>query len=177
MFRDSGMRCGFSIYVAVSGMCLLASCATTDQTSVPATLQPADAHHTVASLAATGVQIYTCKRDPNNQLAWVFKAPQADLSDASGKLVLKHYAGPSWEAADGSKITGKVLQQMPNTKEAGSIPQLLLQATSVGGPGMLASVRYVQRLNTHGGAAPAEPCTQEGQEGRTPYRADYVFLN
>ena len=35
----------------------------------------------------------------------------------------------------------------------------------------------IQRLNTHGGAAPAQPCTQEGQEGRTPYRADYVFLD
>jgi hypothetical protein len=176
MSRNSGKRSGFSIHV-VSGVFLLASCTSAVQTAAPPTLQPADAHHTVASLSATGVQIYTCKRDQNNQLAWAFKAPQADLSDASGKLVLKHYAGPSWEAADGSKITGKVLQQVPNTQEPGSIPLLLLQATSAGGPGMLSSVRYVQRLNTHGGAAPAQPCTQEGQEGRTPYRADYVFLD
>ena len=75
-----------------------------------------------------------------------------------------------------SKITGKVLQQAANTTEAGSIALLLLQATSTGGPGLLASVRYVQRLKTQGGAAPAEPCTQEGQEIRVPYRANYVFL-
>jgi hypothetical protein len=41
---------------------------------------------------------------------------------------------------------------------------------------LLASVRYVQRLDTRGGVAPAAPCTQEGQEGRSPYLAEYVFL-
>lgn len=155
---------------------LLASCATTSQTPVPPALQPADAQQTIASLSATGVQVYVCKRDQTSQLAWALKGPQADLYDSSHKLVLKHYAGPTWEAPDGSKITGKVLRQAPNTTEPGSIPLLLLQATSTDGPGLLASVRYVQRLNTQGGAAPAEPCTQEGQESRVPYRANYVFL-
>ncbi|SAL86800.1 hypothetical protein AWB68_08155 [Caballeronia choica] len=155
---------------------LLASCATTSQRPAPPSLQPADAQQTIASLSATGVQVYVCKRDQNSQLAWALKGPQADLYDSSHKLVVKHYAGPTWEATDGSKITGKVLQQAANTAEAGSIALLLLQATSTGGPGLLASVRYVQRLKTQGGAAPAEPCTQEGQESRVPYRANYVFL-
>ena len=144
---------------------------------VPDTLQPADAHHTVAALSATGVQIYVCKRDGDNPLAWAFKAPQADLYDAAGKLVIKHGAGPSWEAADGSRITGKVLQQSANAAEGGAIPLLLLQATSAGGTGWLSSVRYVQRLQTHGGIAPTQPCTIEGQEGRSPYLAQYVFLD
>jgi hypothetical protein len=130
----------------------------------------------VASLSASGVQIYVCKRGTGNQLAWVFKAPQADLYDASGKLTVKHGAGPSWESADGSKITGKVLQHAANSGDPGAIPMLLLQATDAGGPGLLSTVHYVQRLATHGGAAPAAPCTQEGQEGRSPYIAQYVFL-
>ena len=145
------------------------------QTTVPPELQPEGAT-VVASLAASGIQIYVCKRDASNQLAWVFKAPQADLYDASGKLVVKHGAGPSWQSADGSKITGKVLQHAANPDDAGAIPMLLLQATDAGGPGLLSTVRYVQRLATHGGAAPAAPCTQEGQEGRSPYTAQYVFL-
>ncbi|KHK49140.1 hypothetical protein PI87_26435 [Ralstonia sp. A12] len=145
--------------------------------TAPAALQPADAHHTIATLSATGVQIYVCKRDGNKPLAWVFKAPQADLYDAAGKLVVKHGAGPTWEAADGSKITGKAVQQVANSAEAGAIPMLLLQATSAGSVGLLSSARYVQRLQTHGGIAPAQPCTEEGQEGRSPYLAQYVFLD
>ncbi|CAG4898997.1 DUF3455 domain-containing protein [Paraburkholderia gardini] len=156
---------------------LAACCIATAQATPPPELQPAGAQHVVASLDASGVQIYVCRRDQNNHLAWVFKAPQADLYDGSGKLVAKHYAGPTWEATDGSRITGKVLQQMPNSQQPGSIPLLLLQATSAGGPGQLASVRYVQRWNTRGGIAPLHPCTREGQEGRSPYLADYVFLD
>lgn len=162
---------------AVIGSVLLAgSYAAIAQTVTPPALQPADARHTIISLSASGVQIYVCKRDQQNQLTWAFKAPLADLYDASGKLVVKHSAGPTWEASDGSKLTGKVLQQAANTAEPGSIPLLLLQATNVGGAGLLASAHYVQRLNTRGGVAPAQPCTQEGQEGRSPYLADYVFL-
>jgi hypothetical protein len=144
-------------------------------TDVPPELQPEGAT-VVASLAASGVQIYVCKRDAGNHLAWVFKGPQADLYDASGKLAVKHGAGPSWESADGSRITGKVLQHAANPDDPNAIPMLLLQATEAGGPGLLSTVRYVQRLATHGGAAPAAPCTQEGQEGRSPYTAQYVFL-
>lgn len=167
------------LHMASAAMLALAWTAT--QTAfaqtVPDTLQPAGTHHTVASLSATGVQIYVCKRDGDKPLAWAFEAPLADLYDASGKLVVKHAAGPSWEAPDGSKITGKVMRQAANTAEAGAIPLLLLQATTVGGSGLLSGVHYVQRLQTHGGIAPAQPCTEEGQEGRSPYLAQYVFLD
>jgi len=146
------------------------------QSAVPAELTPAATTHVVAALKASGTQIYVCTRDQNNQLSWTFKAPSAELYDASGQLVVRHGAGPSWEASDGSKITGKVLQQAPNTDQPGSIPLLLLQAINAGPPGWLASVRYVQRLDTRGGLAPSGPCSQDGQEGRSPYLAEYVFL-
>jgi len=55
--------------------------------SAPDRLQPADAHHTVATLSASGVQIYVCKRDGDKPLAWAFKAPQADLYDGAGKRI------------------------------------------------------------------------------------------
>lgn len=165
-----------TVSIAMLALALTAAQPATAQ-SAPDRLQPADAHHTVATLSATGVQIYVCKRDGDKPLAWAFKAPQADLYDGAGKLAVKHAAGPSWEAPDGSKITGKVMQQAPNSAEAGAIPLLLLQATSVGGTGLLSTVRYVQRLQTHGGTAPSQPCTEEGQEGRSPYLAQYVFLD
>ncbi|WP_233853559.1 DUF3455 domain-containing protein [Paraburkholderia sp. HD33-4] len=146
------------------------------QAPVPGALQPAGVTHVVASLEASGVQIYVCKRDAANQLAWTFQAPQADLYDASGQLAVRHRAGPSWEAPDGSRIIGKPLQHAANPDDAAAIPMLLLSATSDGGPGLLNTVRYVQRLATHGGAAPAQACVHEGEEGRSPYLAQYVFL-
>jgi hypothetical protein len=171
--RMAGTFTSFSLALACSAVCVNAALA---QSEVPAALTPGEATHVIAALKASGTQIYVCKRDSNNQLAWVFKAPSADLYDASGQLVVKHGAGPSWEATDGSKITGKVLQQAPNTDQPGSIPLLLLRASNVGGSGLLTPVRYVQRLDTRGGVAPSGPCTQEGQEGRSPYLAEYVFL-
>ncbi len=58
---------------------------------------------------ATGVQIYECgatKTEPA-RFEWVFKAPEADLFDLSGKKIGKHYAGPTWESNDGSTFPGR----------------------------------------------------------------------
>lgn len=153
----------------------LAACAS-QKVSAPPDLQPADAQGTIAVMHASGVQIYQCKRAADGRLVWTFVAPEATLQDDGGRVTVKHYAGPSWEAPDGSKVTGKVLRQAPNASQPDSIPLLLLQATNAGGPGLLSKTRYVQRLNTSGGLAPAQACSQEGQESRVPYRADYVFL-
>lgn len=154
---------------------VLVSC-TTPRVSAPPELQPTDARGTITVLHASGVQIYQCKRGNDGRLLWSFSAPEATLKDDTGQLVVKHYSGPTWEAPDGSKVTGKVLRQTPNAQAPDSIPLLLLQATSTGGAGLLARTRYVQRLNTLGGQALPQACTQEGQENRMPYRADYVFL-
>ncbi|WP_245176201.1 DUF3455 domain-containing protein [Cupriavidus sp. AcVe19-6a] len=154
---------------------VLVSC-TTPRISAPPELQPTDARGTIAVLHASGVQIYQCKRANDGRLLWIFSAPEATLKDDTGQLAVKHYSGPTWEAPDGSKVTGKVLRQTPNAQEPESIPLLLLQATSTGGTGLLSRARYVQRLNTQGGLALHQACTQEGQENRMPYRADYVFL-
>ena len=76
--------------------------------------------------AARGSQIYTCQQLPadRSQFEWKLKAPDAKLFDAQGKVVGKHYAGPTWEANDGSKIAAVVTakEQAPNA----SIPWLLL---------------------------------------------------
>ena len=58
---------------------------------------------------ATGTQIYECgatKTEPP-RFEWVFKAPEAELFDLSGKKIGKHYAGPTWESNDGSKEIGR----------------------------------------------------------------------
>jgi hypothetical protein len=164
------------IAIALAGVAVFSSAEARAETPVPEVLQPAGATRVVTSLTASGVQIYVCKRDAANQLAWTFLAPLADLYDASGQLIVRHAAGPSWEAIDGSRITGKLVQHLANPDDVDAIPMLLLSTTSVGGPGVLSTVHYVQRLATRGGMPPAQACTQEGEQGRSPYLARYVFL-
>src|SRR5260370_33517878 len=56
-----------------------------------------------------GVQIYGCKAtaaDPG-KFDWSFKAPEADLTNEHGDKIGKHYAGPTWEAKNDSKVVGE----------------------------------------------------------------------
>ena len=111
------------------------------------------------------------------QFAWVLKAPEAQLTDKNGKPFGKHFAGPSWEANDGSRITGKAAANAPSP-DADSIPWLLITVVSHSGEGVLARVSSVQRLNTKGGTPSASGCdaAHAGQEQRAPYSADYLFF-
>jgi hypothetical protein len=127
----------------------------------------------VATLHAEGAQIYDCKAASGAAPAWQFREPIATLVN-DGKTVGRHYAGPSWELADGSKLVGKVVGRAPGAT-AKDIPLLKLEATAQGGPGQLAGATTVQRLNTKGGVAEG-PCDKDGALLSVPYSADYVFL-
>ncbi|CAB3753847.1 hypothetical protein GQ57_29545 [Burkholderia sp. MSh2] len=142
-----------------------------------ARLAPPEPAAPVLSTTASGVQVYSCEYDAEHRLAWAFQHPEAMLFDDGGTLVVRHGAGPSWEALDGSRITGKKLAEAPSAR-AGSIPQLLLAAlpAATTTTGTLAGVRFVQRLDTSGGTPPAATCTTEHAVGRFPYFARYVFL-
>jgi hypothetical protein len=125
-----------------------------------------------------GVQVYECKArlEVSTRFEWVFKAPEAELFDNTGKMIGKHYAGPTWEANDGSKVVGTVKAQ-DSGPDPGAIPWLLLIAKSNSGNGVFSRVTSTQRLYTAGGKAPVEGCNQmaEGKEIRIPYKATYYF--
>ena len=90
--------------------------------------------------------------------------------------VAKHFAGPTWQATDGSLVKGKVVgQALP--PEPGSIAWLLLTAVDHSGVGVMSDVQSIQRLNTSGGKAPATGCDlqHQGEEARIHYTADYNF--
>jgi len=127
---------------------------------------------------ATGVQIYECKanKDDPTKFEWVFKAPEADLFDHIGRKIGKHYAGPTWESNDGSKVVGEV-KARDNGPNANAIPWLLLAAKSTSGDGVFGKTQSIQRVETFGGKAPSEGCdaTQLGRETRVPYKAMYYF--
>jgi hypothetical protein len=127
----------------------------------------------VATLHAEGAQVYECKAGNDGKLAWAFREPIATLL-LDGKTVGRHYAGPNWEHADGSAVTGKVVANTPG-KGAGDIPWLKLEVTAQRGSGALSGVTTVQRINTAGGAH-AGACEKAGAFHSAPYAADYVFL-
>lgn len=126
---------------------------------------------------ATGVQVYQCsagKADPD-KLEWVFKAPEAELLDREGRRLGRHYAGPTWESRDGSKVVGALKAQEPG--RPGAIAWLLLAAKETSGSGVFSGTKSIQRVDTVGGSAPAGGCSaaQSGQESRVPYKATYYF--
>jgi hypothetical protein len=128
-----------------------------------------------------GAQIYECAAKPDDKkvFAWKLKAPEADLFDDKGEKVAHHFAGPTWQATDGSSALGSVMGKS-DAPDPQAIPWLML--TTVGkGPGVLASVMHVQRLDTSGGKAPETGCdaahAKTHAEVRVPYEATYYFYS
>jgi hypothetical protein len=96
--------------LALAAALVFSLCA--DAQQAPKELQPPPNERLVLRVHGKGDQIYTCKGD-GGQFAWVLKAPEAQLTDQNGKPFGKHFAGPSWEANDGSRITGKAVANEP----------------------------------------------------------------
>ena len=135
---------------------LLAGCASLQpppaRVTVPEKLSPGAGESLAMIVSARGVQIYECRarKDQAGEYEWAFVAPEADLFDARGNLIGRHYVGP-W---------------------------LLLAAKSVGPDGSFSKVTSIQRVNTVGGIAPKAGCSQAaaGTPARINYTADYYFF-
>jgi len=167
-----------TIFLAAS----IGACASVGPTAVdiPDRIRPGANESLAAVALAKGVQIYECRESKERQgsYEWAFVAPEATLFDTHGRTIGKHYAGPHWEAADGSKIVGSV-KERADAPADGAIPWLLLGAKSVGPQGSFSSTTSVVRANTVGGVAPASGCSEAtaGKSSRVDYTADYYFYD
>lgn len=161
---------------AISSVISVRACVPPPQ--VPEEIRVPDGQRVLLKALGKGVQIYECKAKPGDpgKFDWSFKAPEADLTNKAGKKIAKHYAGPTWEANDGSKVVGEVLKKV-NAPRPGAIPWLLLKAKTNEGTGTFARVTYIQRVDTEGGVAPAAGCDQAqvNTEARVDYTANYYF--
>lgn len=141
----------------------------------PAVLAPAADQSLAFVLDATGVQQYVCSATATGA-AWTFVAPVADLF-SNGFVAGTHYAGPTWEAHDGSTVIGARAQGA--TIDATAIAWLLLSVVDHGGTwlGAMSGVTAIQRLATTGGLAPAAGCNVDllGATADVPYTAKYFF--
>jgi hypothetical protein len=140
------------------------------QPSAPDSLKPPAGEHLRAHAHASGQQIYTCDGSK-----WILSGPDANLFDEAGRKVGSHFAGPTWQWSDGSRVTAKAIASA--TPDPESIPWLLLTATGHTGDGVMKNVSSVQRLQTKGGKAPANGCEEShrGAQARVSYTADYYF--
>jgi Protein of unknown function (DUF3455) len=126
----------------------------------------------LAAYHAEGAQIYECTA-AGGKLSWVFREPIATLL-LNGKTAGRHYAGPTWELADGGAVVGKAVANAPGAT-VDDIPWLKLDVVDRRGSGLLARSSTVQRLNTHGGVMQGA-CEQAGSFRSVAYSADYTFL-
>ena len=145
---------------------------------VSAALQPPVGYKMLLTAKASGVQIYTSVAEAGNPAKWVFEAPLARLTDGHGKLIIDHYAGPSWEAIDGSKVAldkDTPVKSVPAPNATNDIPWLLIKVVADPAGGLLRNVGFVQRIATHGGVAPATAPVRAGTRIGVPYTATYAF--
>jgi Protein of unknown function (DUF3455) len=143
---------------------------------VPEKLAVPASEELVLQAHATGSQVYICQAGVDQKLAWVLKAPEAELFDSYGAAIGKHYAGPTWKHRDGSEVVGKVVARQ-DAPDATAVPWLLLTATGHSGNGVLAGVASIQRIHTKGGQPPQTGCDQShiGAETKSAYSAEYYF--
>ena len=146
---------------------------------------------------AVGTQNYVCL-PLGDGVKFTLFTPQATLfSDGKQEQVTTHYFSPNpaqdnairatWQhSRDTSTVWAEVQDNHSSTDPAfvapGAIPWLLL--TVVGfkdgptGGDLLSGTKFIQRLNTSGGVAPATGCsspTDVGNKAFVPYTADYYF--
>jgi hypothetical protein len=163
---------------------------------VPANLEVEAGHVAFLVGHATGTQNYVCVPSGAG-FAWSLFTPAATLFDDDHHPILTHYFGPNpfedgmiravWQdSRDASRVWGRAVQSStdPQFVERGAIPWLLVNVKDVGAqPGptggrSLTGTTFLQRVNTHGGAAPGSGCGRPSDVGHrvfVPYSADYVF--
>jgi hypothetical protein len=164
------------VVAAMAALSLLAQVALAgppSPTGVPDQIQPGAGNKVFLVGHGVGVQIYTC-----NGAVWSAAVPRANLYGDNGKLIISHFAGPSWQAKDGSKAVGTVVDKV--TVDRTAIPWVLLSATTTPGPDgdRLVDTTFIQRLDTTGGLTPpAADCNAATADTvvEVPYTAEYVF--
>ena len=141
-----------------------------------------------------GTQNYTCMPS-GKSYAWTFHGPLATLFVGQGEQIMTHFlsANPeqngalraTWQdSKDTSTIWASAIATYSDSDYVapGAIPWLKLEVVGkrlgpLGGD-RLVGTRFIQRVNTVGGQAPADGCRNArdvGTRAFVPYSTDYVF--
>ncbi|TLG71860.1 DUF3455 domain-containing protein [Methylocystis sp. B8] len=126
----------------------------------------------LARVEGVGAQIYVCSKNAKGGLEWAFREPIAILI-AGRNTIGRHYAGPVWEFADGSRVAGKLVAKVPG-QSSQDVPWLKLAVVQQTTAGLAAGATWILRLNTKGGLLEGG-CSTEGELHSVPYTATYLF--
>ncbi|KAL4189644.1 hypothetical protein AMTRI_Chr08g208190 [Amborella trichopoda] len=157
--------------------------------SFAAAIQPLSGNKLLGSWFGRGFQVYKCKSgnyslDHAEATLYGWGAAKHSKPDS---VAGRHYflpfpdgAGgrPTWSLSDAqgnpsSTVTGKVLESVGRV---GTIPDLLLQATSHSGFGGFAEVSLIKRDKSKGGTAPGGgKCYKDNELVKVPYISRYSF--
>ena len=134
------------IRLTIIALSALGVCSAQTPPQVPENLKAPATEVVLLKTLGKGKQIYACKPKSGAEgtYEWVLDRPDAILFDDEGGQFGKHYKGPTWEAADSSKVTGQVVERATSPK-ANSVPWLLLKAASNMGAGIFGRATYIQR--------------------------------
>lgn len=161
--------------------------------AVPEGLEVPEGHRAYLITRAYGTQNYVCLPGSSpTGLVWSFLGPQATAFDPRAVQVLTHFlsenpdepgvARPTWQhSRDTSAVWAKPIASStdPDFVEPGAVAWLLLEVVGAepgpNGGEKLTPTRYLQRVRTLGGQAPASSCAVLGAKALVPYEADYVF--
>ena len=177
-----------SVAIASTLAATFAGCASTpmsmpmfSQSALPDAVKVPAGFAVAMETVGVGEITYECKAKSGptamaGEFEWAFVGPKAVLNNRSGKMVGSYYGPPAtWQAEDGSKITGAQLAVAPSS--AGNIPLQLVKANPAMGAGAMMGISHIQRVATKGGVAPAMACAAAnmGQKQVVSYQADYIF--
>ena len=143
---------------------------------------------------AEGTQNYICLPTEKG-FAWTLFGPQATLFDGLGVQLTTHFLSPNpvengvlratWQdSRDTSRVWAMAVASStdPAYVAGGSVAWLLLRVVGAElGPNAGAALfdaKYVHRVNTSGGIAPAAGCDHKKDLGTrqfVPYTTDYIF--
>jgi Protein of unknown function (DUF3455) len=175
---DRLLVAGLAAVAAAVPLAQAAQAGPAEPPEIPTRIQVDDGHKLFSVQHAIGVQIYKCNATPTGH-SWGFVAPRADLYDDKGRLAMTHYAGPTWQARDGSQVKAQRVDGVNVDPTAIDWLKLSKASSSVGPDGdLLHNTSFIQRINTTGGLAPAAgTCTAAtaGTVEEVPYTADYYF--
>ncbi len=161
---------------------------------VPINLEVPPGHKPFVIAQASGTQNYICLATATG-VSWTFQGPQATLFNDRREQVMTHFLSPNpiefdalratWQhSRDSSAVWAVAIASStdPAFVSQGAIPWLLLEVVGTEyGPtwgDKLTATRFIQRVNTSGGTAPASGCgavTDIGKRAMVPYATDYVF--
>lgn len=164
--------------LAASTLALVCTTSVFAQADLPDSIKVPAGHKISMETTGIGEITYECKANANSatELEWTFVGPKAVLNDRAGKQVGTYFGPPAtWEAKDGSKVTGTQLAVAPSS--AGNLPYQLVKANPAEGKGAMTGVSYIQRVALKGGVAPSSVCSaaNKGAKEVVKYQADYIF--